>query len=159
MSGCSTPDSTPSTFTVTVTEAAAETIDAVGALETATEKANQQTASVKDSAEQFVDQVWDVFADSVCEYELISDVRIKDKNLIIKVDLPELTDTENMSVQEITINSTSSIADPILDLTEYYDLWDSITVDFGSLGYSTNTKANITGDNFPYFKNIEIQSQ
>lgn len=137
----------------------AETAGTVTVLETAAGLADAQTAAVKDSSREFVDQVWEVFADSVCEYELITDIRIDNKNLIIDVSLPVAADTEDLTVEEITVNSTGSIADPILDMTEYYDLWDSITVDFGSLGYSTNTKDNITGESFPYFKNITIHSK
>lgn len=46
-------------------------------------------------------------------------------------------------LEDLALSRTSSITDSILKLTQYENLWDTITIDFGSVGYIRNDKSNM----------------
>lgn len=67
----------------------------------------------------------------------IEDISIEDKNLILFIYL-----TQN----DHTVERFIGITDHILEIKDGYDLWDTITVDFGSLGSITKSKDDIYTD-------------
>ena len=67
----------------------------------------------------------------------IEDISIEDRNLLLLIYL-----TQN----DHTVERFTGITDHILQIEEGYDLWDTVTVDFGSLGYITKTKDDIFSD-------------
>ena len=89
--------------------------------------------------------------------ELKSVTMGEDKNLTIAVDLTHVNDNSKIQlpIDAIAETSVSDITDPILDLgDEYFNAWDTITLDFGEYGHATFSKsdvaANAAGKYFSY---------
>lgn len=84
--------------------------------------------------------------------EFIEDVVLKDGDLCITVDLSKANPTP-LTLEDLAISRTSSITDAILDITDYDNHWNTITIDFGVIGRITNSKEdikeNIAGRYFP----------
>lgn len=101
---------------------------------------------------QFVDAVQAAIAGDVGSGESITRIILSARELTIDVDLSG-ADTSLISAQDIAIARTSTITDTIISMTDYYDSWDSITVDFGSVGKIRNDKSNIVTNeyNLSYF--------
>ena len=45
-------------------------------------------------------------------------------------------------MEDLALSRVSSITDAFLDLTDYDDQWDTITVDFGDIGKVVNKKSD-----------------
>ena len=89
--------------------------------------------------------------------ELKSVTMGEDKNLTIVVDLTHAGENAKIELPKdiIAETSVSDITDPILDLgDEYFNAWDTITLDFGEYGHATFGKsdvaANAVGKYFSY---------
>ena len=67
----------------------------------------------------------------------IEEISINDTELYIKIMLER---------NDHTIGRFTSVTDKVLALEDGFDFWDSVTVDFGSLGYITKTKDDIIID-------------
>lgn len=67
----------------------------------------------------------------------IEDISIEDNNLKLLIYL---------SQNDNTVGRFTGITDHILKIEDGYDLWDTVTVDFGSLGYITKSKDDIFSD-------------
>lgn len=72
----------------------------------------------------------------------IDEISINNKSLLIKMSL---------SRTDKTIEQFSGVFEKVLEVQKGYELWDSITVDFGSLGRITKTKADIVNDGSQHF--------
>lgn len=107
---------------------------------------SQQTtsqASATQGAEQFIEKVKEKADGAIGkENETITDIKLNNKNLTVYVDISK-TDPSPLTYEQLAESRTSSITDAILELEEYYDLWESITIDFGKIGKSKNNKSDI----------------
>lgn len=93
--------------------------------------------------------------------ELKSVTMNENKNLSIVVDLTHANDNSKIQfpMDVIAETSVSEITDPILGLgDEYFNAWDTISLDFGEYGHATFSKsdvaANAAGKYFSYEGNI-----
>ena len=114
----------------------------------------KQTKSDVSSYDKFVKDVKKVIQGSVGENETITDVVYKDRDLCVYVDFSE-ADPTPITYEDLAISRTCSITDEILALTQYYDLWDTVTVDFGDLGYIRNGKENILDSEYGLYFDVE----
>ncbi len=112
------------------------------------------------NATAFVEEVKTAIQGAISsEDEAITDVKLEDKNLCVYVDLSK-ADPSPLTIEDLAISRTGSITDAILDITEYDDLWETITVDFGNVGKVVNSKDSIeeneVGRYFPT-ENLKLQ--
>ena len=107
----------------------------------------------------FVEEVKEVIQGSVGQDEKIIEVKFEEKDLCVYVDFSNV-DPSPITIEDLAFSRTSSITDSILELTQYNDLWETITVDFGEFGYVRNGKDNLEnngyGDYFDY-ANFELK--
>ena len=117
---------------------------------------SQQTtsqASATQGAEQFIEKVKEKANGAIGEEnETITDIKLNNKNLTVYVDISK-ADPSPLTYEQLAESRTSSITDALLELEEYYDLWESITIDFGKIGKSKNNKSDIERNEygFAYF--------
>lgn len=79
----------------------------------------------------------------VGEGEKITGVEFDGSNLTVKIDLSN-ADTSILSTEMIAESRISSITDAILDLNNsYYNTWETVTVDFGSVGKAVLDKSMV----------------
>lgn len=99
------------------------------------------------SSDELVAKVIEILPDHMTPgAELKSVTMGEDKNLSIVVDLTHANDNAKIQLplDAIAETSVSEITDPILDLgDEYYNAWDTITLDFGEYGHATFSKADV----------------
>ena len=85
-------------------------------------------------ANELIKAVKEAIDGQIGEGEKIADVSFDGEELIVKVDLSG-ADTSRLSPELLAESRTSSITDGILQLEDkYYNTWNKITVDFGSVG-------------------------
>lgn len=99
------------------------------------------------NADEYVSKVKTDIQKSVASDERILNVSLNNKELLIKVDLSQ-SDPSPLTIEDLAITRTSSITDSILKLSEYYDLWDVITVDFGAIGKISNNKDDVKSNGY-----------
>nr|DAS84016.1 MAG TPA: Lysis protein [Caudoviricetes sp.] len=110
------------------------------------------------SSDELVAKVTEMLPDHITPgAELKSVTMGEDKNLTIVVDLTRAGENAKIELPKdiIAETSVSDITDPILDLgDEYFNAWDTITLDFGEYGHATFGKsdvaANAVGKYFSY---------
>ena len=102
------------------------------------------------SSDELVAKVKEMLPDHITPgAELKSVTMSEDKNLSISVDLTHANDNAKIQLplDAIAETSVSEITDPILDLgDEYYNAWDTITLDFGEYGHATFSKADVAAN-------------
>lgn len=108
----------------------------------------------KRSAQKFVHDVKVVVKDNVGEDEFVTDVILKNKDLCVYVDFSKV-DPSPFTLEDLALSRTSSITDAILDLSDYDNLWETITVDFGGIGHITNDKANMEDSEYGRYFLVE----
>lgn len=114
------------------------------------------------SSDELVAKVTEMLPDHITPgAELKSVTMNEDKNLSIVVDLTHVNDNKKVQLPlgDVAEVSVSEITDPILDLSdEYYNAWNTITLDFGEYGHATFSKAdvaaNAVGRYFSYEGNV-----
>ena len=79
--------------------------------------------------------------------ESIVDVELKDGDLYVTVDLSN-ANSKPLTMEDLAISRTGSITDAILELIEYDNQWNSITIDFGELGKIINRKADVKENDY-----------
>lgn len=99
------------------------------------------------NADEYISKVKTEIQKSVASDEKILSVSLNNKELLIKVDLSQ-SDPTPLTIEDLAITRTSSITDSILKLSEYYDLWDVIIVDFGAIGKISNNKDDIKSNGY-----------
>lgn len=100
------------------------------------------------SSEEFVKDVESVIQNAIAaEGESITDVVLNNRDLHVTVDLSN-ADLTFLTVKDLAISRASSITDEILDLSDYDDLWDTITVDFGDIGKIVCSKDDVTENEY-----------
>lgn len=110
------------------------------------------------SSDELVAKVIEILPDHMTPgAELKSVTMGEDKNLTIVVDLTHAGENAKIELPKdiIAETSVSDITDPILDLgDEYFNAWDTMTLDFGEYGHATFSKsdvaANAVGRYFSY---------
>ena len=100
------------------------------------------------SSDELVAKITEMLPDYITPgAELKSVTMSEDKNLSIVVDLTHVNDNSKIQlpIDAIAETSVSDITDPILDLgDEYYNAWDTMTLDFGEYGHATFSKADVS---------------
>ena len=114
------------------------------ATSTDTEEGMQSTTEISTdvSVDKFIEDVKSVIQYDIGENEEIKDVTLENGNLCVYVDISN-ADPTPLTMEDLALSRTSSITDAILELTQYDNEWNTITVDFEDLGYIKNSKENI----------------
>lgn len=112
------------------------------------------SATSSDSDDEFVEDVKIAIQDDIGENEQIKDVIFENGDLCVYVDISNVDPTP-LTMEELALSRTSSITDAILELTQYDDEWNTITVDFEDLGHIKNSKENISDDGYGRYFPIE----
>lgn len=101
------------------------------------------TAAAAES--DLVAKVQEMLPDYMTPGTSVKSVEMKDKDLYISVDLSKYDG--QFPLDAVAETSVSEITDPILSLDEsYYNLWDTVTLDFGEQGHATFDKSMIKDD-------------
>nr|WP_298051011.1 hypothetical protein [uncultured Lachnoanaerobaculum sp.] len=101
------------------------------------------TAAAAES--DLVAKVQEMLPDYMTPGTSVKSVEMKDKDLYISVDLSKYNG--QFPLDAVAETSVSEITDPILSLDEsYYNLWDTVTLDFGEQGHATFDKSMIKDD-------------
>lgn len=120
----------------------------------------QATTSTKEvSPNNYVADVKYVIQGAIGSNEAITDVVLENEDLCVYVDFSN-ADPSPLTLEDLALARTGSITDAILELKDYDDLWETITVDFGEVGHITNNKADIqTSGGGRYFpsENFKLQ--
>lgn len=95
------------------------------------------------TSDKFVEDVKTAISGAIdSDNETITDVVMKDKDLCVTVDLSKAGPSP-LTIEDLAISRTGSITDAILELTDYDDEWNTITVDFGDVGKVVCNKDSI----------------
>ncbi len=110
----------------------------------------------------FLEEVKYIINDLVEQDEKIQNVKLENGILYIFIDLSSV-DTQWLTYEDIMISRTSAITDVILELTQYENMWNAITVDYGVHGYICNEKANKQRNEYGFYffpsAQFEIENQ
>ena len=102
------------------------------------------------SSEELVAKVTELLPDNMTEGAELKNVAVREnKDLFIEVDLTHANDNSNIKLplDVVAETSVSQITDPILNLgDEYYNAWNTITLDFGDYGHVTFSKSDVTAN-------------
>lgn len=123
----------------------------------ATSESTTASAAESVSTEDLVAKVQEILPDYMTPGTSVKSVEMKDKDLYITVDLSKYNG--QFPLDAVAETSVSEITDPILSLDEsYYNLWDTVTLDFGDQGHVTFDKSMVKDDGagkyFSYEGNI-----
>ena len=100
------------------------------------------------SSDEFVTKVETAIQDSInTDEEAIVDVVLKNRDLCVTVDLSK-ANPQPLTIEDLAVSRTGSITDNILELADYDNQWDTITIDFGDIGKIINSKADIVESDF-----------
>lgn len=119
---------------------------------------DNETETLEDiSVDMFVEEIKSAIQGAVGENEKILDVIFENGDLCIYVDFSQ-ADPKMLTLEDLALARTGSITDEILELKKYDSLWNTITVDFGEIGYIRNDKGNIKYNAFGrYFDGINFK--
>lgn len=95
------------------------------------------------ASNDFIEKVTEAIDGQVGEGESVLDIEMDGNNLILSVDLSNTKVHDWFPMDALAETRYTSITDAILELDKYDELWDTITVDFGELGYITCGKDDI----------------
>ncbi len=102
------------------------------------------------STDEFISEIPDVIDGSVGAEDSIDNISLENGNLLICV---TLGNPSPFSYEDLMLSRTSSITDAILSLENCFDLWDTITIDYGEHGSIQNGHDNIQDDGYgAYFR-------
>lgn len=124
---------------------------------TSSTEATVESTTVAAAESDLVAKVQEMLPDYMTPGTSVKSVEMKDKDLYISVDLSKYDG--QFPLDAVAETSVSEITDPILSLDEsYYNLWDTVTLDFGEQGHATFDKSMIKDDGagkyFAYEGNI-----
>lgn len=106
------------------------------------------------STEELISAVTEATEDQVGVDESITDITFDGSDLKIVVDLSGAE--TNIPMDLLAISRISSITDAILELdNQYYNTWETVTVDFGELGQATLDKTMVKDEGFGKFFDFE----
>ena len=119
----------------------------INALPESTETTAPQTtantvSSDSQKTEEYLKKVKEKANGAIAENgETIKNVTFENKVLTVSVDISE-ADPSPLTYDMLAESRAGSITDAILDLEEYFDLWESITIDFGKIGKISVNKSD-----------------
>ena len=128
-----------------------------------TEKADEgekpaQKPQKTDDTEKVIKRIKKAIKGTVGENEVIKDVVLENRDLKVRVDIAKADLPSPLTIEDLAVMRTSSITDKILNIKEYDELWDTITVDFGKTGSIKNGKDNIKDSEAGrYFKSVNFK--
>lgn len=165
LTSCGTPSAEPVTIPAPVEEAPEESEPAPEVVEEPEEPIEESESEEPESEEpvdvadeitpdQFVSDVQSAIQGDVGSGETITDVRLDGGKLYVYVDFSQ-GDFSTFSAADMARSRTSSITDDILALDQYDSLWDSIIVDFGSVGYIENNHEAIKDEGYGRFFDLD----
>lgn len=104
----------------------------------------------------FLKEITSAIKGSIGSDERFTGVTLNGKNVTFTIDISE-ADTSILPLKYIAESRTGSVTDAFLEITEYDDLWDSVTVDFGNTGAVTLYKNDIEVNeyNMRYFDSFK----
>lgn len=109
----------------------------------------------KVDGDEFVTVIKETIADTVGEGEEITDVTFDGSNLTVVVDISNAV-IRIGTVKDIAELCISSITDAILGLDDaFYNTWETITIDFGSVGKATLDKSMVVNQGYGRFFDFE----
>ena len=159
LTSCASPE--PTVTDSTVESTAPESFSTNSSVSPTNESTSEETISsapTQLSTDEFISEVSLAISDAISsEDESIDSVSLENGDLHICV---TLGDPSPFSYEDLMISRTSSITDKILNFKSCFDLWETITVDFGEHGYIQNGHDNIQDDGYgSYFiqENFVIQ--
>lgn len=101
---------------------------------------------------ELVQAVNELLPDNIPEGVEIKNVTLREnKDLYIEIDVSHANDNSTIKfpLQDVAEVSVSNITDPILDLDDTcYNMWDTITLDFGAYGHVTFSKSDVTDNGY-----------
>ena len=106
------------------------------------------------STDMFLKDVKSAIQDDIGEGESIKDVTIENGNLYVYVDISNVDPTP-LTMEDLALSRASSITDAILELTQYDNEGNTITIDFNDLGYIKNSKENILDNGYGRYFPVE----
>lgn len=118
-----------------------------------TEKSTEVTAVESVTIDnELVQAVNEILPDNIPEGVEVKTVTMRKNNeLFIEIDVTHANDnsTTKLPLEDIAELCVSYITDPILDLDDnYYNMWDTITLDFGAYGHAAFSKSDVTDDGY-----------
>ena len=104
----------------------------------------------------FLNEIKSVLEGQIGSGERFTNIALNGKNVYIGIDISN-ADTSILPRKYIAEADTGSVTDAFLGITEYDDLWDSVTVDFGNAGVVTLYKTDIEVNeyNMRYFNSLK----
>lgn len=102
----------------------------------------QNTEQTVTTEEQFMNDVKTTlqnYLDTNSPDEKLNDVYFSNGKLWVCMDMSS-ADTSMISIEHLAIHETASFTDLILELNEYTDLWNTIIIDFGEVGFTNLNK-------------------
>lgn len=120
----------------------------------------ETVANETDSTDkELVQAVNELLPDHIQEGVEVKTVAMREnKELYIEIDVTHANDNSNIKfpLEDIAEVSVSNITDPILDLDDtYYNMWDTITLDFGAYGHVTFSKSDVTDNGYGKYFSID----
>jgi len=101
------------------------------------------STSASQEAEEYLKKIKEKLPGAIGENnETIKSVKLKNKALTVSVDISK-ADPSPLTYEMLAESRAGSITDAILDLEEYFDLWETITIDFGKIGKVKATKSDV----------------
>lgn len=98
------------------------------------------------SVDKFIKDIKTAIQEEIGENEEIKDVVLENTDLSVYVDISKADVL--FPAEALAEHRTSLITEKILELEQYYMLWNTITVDFGDLGYIRNNKEDVRSSSF-----------
>lgn len=106
--------------------------------------------------DMFLNEIKAILEGKIGSNERYTNIALDGKNVYIGIDISN-ADTSILPRKYIAEADTGSVTDAFLGITEYDDLWDSVTLDFGNAGVVTLYKADIEVNeyNMRYFNSLK----
>ena len=99
------------------------------------------------SSVDFVKKVKVALQNAAVSGVTVTDVALSENDLRIYADI-DPQDAEPDKCEKAAFAATTALTKPVLQLKDYDALWDTVTVDFGKIGYVTNDKDNISIEDY-----------
>lgn len=113
-----------------------------------TNLSDSESEPVELSPDEFVSKISEIIDGSVGSDDSIDKISLENGNLLIVV---TLGDPAPLSYEDLMFSRTSSITDEILSLEDCFELWDTITIDFGEHGAIKNSHDNIQFNGYGHY--------
>ena len=114
------------------------------------------TPEPENRAGVFLNEIKSALEGQLGSNEYYTNIALNGMNVYIGIDISN-ADTSLLPRKYIAEGTTCSVTDAFLDITEYDDLWDSVTLDFGNSGVVTLYKTDIEVNeyNLRYFNSLK----